>query len=135
MLLATLSCPHAIDRSSPCTAVKGGCASRFSVDFLAKAAELEGEAKGHDNCTSASRTEKSTRWTDAGLDQNFQRALVHGWLLVSHHCCDHCRATQCRAHGVAALQKGPPFHGSQSSREIKHQNARCQTRGREVTRR
>ena len=33
-----------------------------------------------------------------------------------------------------ALRKGPPFHGSRSSREIKIQNASCQTGGREVTR-
>ena len=30
--------------------------------------------------------------------------------------------------------KGPPFHGSRSSREIKIQNASCQMGGREVTR-
>ena len=33
-----------------------------------------------------------------------------------------------------ALRKGPPFHGSRSSREIKTQNASCQMGGREVTR-
>ena len=33
-----------------------------------------------------------------------------------------------------ALRKGPPFHGSRSSREIKIQNASCQMGGREVTR-
>ena len=33
-----------------------------------------------------------------------------------------------------ALRKGPPFHGSRSSREIKSQNASCQMGGREVTR-
>ena len=33
-----------------------------------------------------------------------------------------------------ALRKGPPFHRSRSSREIKNQNASCQTGGREVTR-
>ena len=37
-------------------------------------------------------------------------------ILVSHHCCGACRATQCRAHSFAAnsgtLRKGPPFHGS-----------------------
>ena len=32
-----------------------------------------------------------------------------------------------------ALRKGPPFHGSQSSREIKLQNASCQMGGREST--
>ena len=31
------------------------------------------------------------------------------------------------------LRKGPPFHGSRSSREIKTQNASCQMGGREVT--
>ena len=44
--------------------------------------------------------------------------------------------------GIAALQiatdfgplrKGPPFHGSQSSGEMKIQNASCQTGGRDVT--
>ena len=33
-----------------------------------------------------------------------------------------------------ALRKGPPFHGSRSSREITIQNASCQMGGREVTR-
>ena len=33
-----------------------------------------------------------------------------------------------------ALRKGPPFHGSRSSREIRVQNASCQLGGREVTR-
>ena len=32
------------------------------------------------------------------------------------------------------LRKGPPFHGSRSSREITSQNASCQMGGREVTR-
>ena len=35
---------------------------------------------------------------------------------------------------IGALRKGPPFHGSRSSREIKIQNASCQMGGREVTR-
>ena len=35
---------------------------------------------------------------------------------------------------VGALRKGPPFHGSRSSREIKIENASCQMGGREVTR-
>ena len=34
-----------------------------------------------------------------------------------------------------ALRKGPPFHGSRSSREIKIQNASCQMGDRVVTRR
>ena len=34
-----------------------------------------------------------------------------------------------------ALRKGPPFHGSRSSREIKIHSASCQMGGREVTRR
>ena len=33
-----------------------------------------------------------------------------------------------------ALRRGPPFHGSQSSREIKIQNESRQMAGREVTR-
>ena len=33
-----------------------------------------------------------------------------------------------------ALRKGPPFHGSRSSREMKIQKASCQMGGREVTR-
>ena len=33
-----------------------------------------------------------------------------------------------------ALRKGPPFHGSRSSREMKIQNASCQMGGRKVTR-
>ena len=35
---------------------------------------------------------------------------------------------------IGALQKGPPFHGSRSSREMKIQNASCQMGGREVRR-
>ena len=35
---------------------------------------------------------------------------------------------------TGALRKGPPFHGSRSSREIKSQNVSCQMGGREVTR-
>ena len=35
---------------------------------------------------------------------------------------------------VGALRKGPPFHGSRSSREIKIQNASCQMGGCEVPR-
>ena len=32
------------------------------------------------------------------------------------------------------MRKGPPFHGSRSSREIKLEIASCQMGGREVTR-
>ena len=35
---------------------------------------------------------------------------------------------------IGALRKGPPFHGSRSSKEIKIWNANCQMGGREVTR-
>ena len=34
---------------------------------------------------------------------------------------------------IGALQKGPPFHGSQSYRGMKMQNESCQVSGREVT--
>ena len=34
---------------------------------------------------------------------------------------------------IGALRKGPPFHGSRSSREITIQNASCQMDGHEVT--
>ena len=37
-----------------------------------------------------------------------------------------------RTTGFGALRKGPPFHGSRSSREIKIQNLNCQMGGREV---
>ena len=40
----------------------------------------------------------------------------------------------CKLKKFGALRKGPPFHGSRSSREIKIQNASCQMGGREVTR-
>ena len=39
-----------------------------------------------------------------------------------------------RKGSFGALRRGPPFHGSRSSREIKIQNASCQMGGREVTR-
>ena len=35
---------------------------------------------------------------------------------------------------LGRCEKGPPFHGSRSSREVKIQNASCQMGGREVTR-
>ena len=47
---------------------------------------------------------------------------------------DHFDSNHVLATFDGALRKGPPFHGSRSSREINIQNASSQMGGREVTR-
>ena len=57
-------------------------------------------------------------------------------VLAGFHSCDATwkSATPLYESFYGALRKGPPFHGSRSSREIKIQNESCQMTGREATR-
>ena len=76
----------------------------------------------------------------------FYAGIRRVWAALAELCWFSSLKTNCRqmfntnstlntkgVHKYGALRKGPPFHGSRRSREIKLQNASCQMGGREVT--